>query len=50
MTETLTWEIEAQPIHIPGQIELAQKALVRSDNGKLLGIRSKHYYPVFNTV
>ena len=48
MTETLTWEIEAQPIHIPGQRELAQKALVRSDNGKLLGIRSKHYYPVFN--
>lgn len=48
MTDTLEWEIETKPIHIPGQTNVAQKALVRSDNGELLGIRSKHYYPVFN--
>ena len=48
MTDRLLWEVECKPIYVPGQENIASKALVRSDNGKLLGIRSKHYYPVFN--
>ena len=49
MTARLLWEVECKPIYVPGQENIASKALVRSDNEKLLGIRSNQYYPVFNS-
>lgn len=48
MKNRLNWEIIEAPISIGEKVEPSQKALVRSDNQKLLGIRSKHYFPIFN--
>lgn len=48
LTERLLWEVECKTIYIPGQEIISKKALVRSDNGKLIGIRSNNYHPVFN--
>ena len=48
LKKELRWEIEVLPVQIKGRTEVVNKALVRSDDHKLLGIRSKYYHPVFN--
>lgn len=48
MKQRLNWEIEEQQVLIGDYKETSQKALVRSDNKNLLGIRSKYYHPIFN--
>ena len=49
MAQTLNWEIELKPVIVPGVEQNTKQALVRSDNKKLLGIRSNNYHPVFNS-
>ena len=48
LKKELGWEIEVLPVQIKGRTEVVNKALVRSDDRKLIGIRSKYYHPVFN--
>ena len=48
LKKDLSWEIEVLPVQIKGQTTVLNKALVRSDDQKLIGIRSRHYKPVFN--
>ena len=48
LKKELGWEIEVLPIQIKGQTKVLNKALVRSDDHKLIGIRSRYYKPVFN--
>lgn len=48
MQQELTWELDIKPVFVPGIEENGKQALVRSDNGQLLSIRSNQYYPVFN--
>ena len=48
LKKDLSWEIEVLPVQIKGQTTVLNKALVRSDDQKLIGIRSRYYKPVFN--
>ena len=48
LKKDLSWEIEVLPVQIKGQTKVLNKALVRSDDQKLIGIRSRYYKPVFN--
>ena len=48
MQQQLDWELDIKPVFVPDIADNGRQALVRSDNGRLLGIRSKNYYPVFN--
>lgn len=48
MQQELSWELDIKPVFVPGIEENGKQALVRSDNGQLLSIRSNQYYPVFN--
>jgi hypothetical protein len=48
MQQQLNWELDIKPVFVPDIENNGSQALVRSDNGLLLGIRSKNYYPVFN--
>ena len=48
LKKDLSWEIEVLPVQIKGQTTILNKALVRSDDQKLIGIRSRYYKPVFN--
>ena len=48
MPKNLKWEVLTNPVSINGVNYNSKKALLRSDTGELIGIRSKHYHPVFN--
>ena len=48
MPNNLKWEVLTNPVSINGVNYNSKKALLRSDTGELIGIRSKHYHPVFN--
>ena len=49
LKKDLSWEIEVLPVQIKGQTTVLNKALVRSDDQKLIGIRSRYYKPVFQS-
>ena len=48
MKKVLGWEVKVLPVQIKGKSDVLNKALVRSDNESLIGIRGKYYHPVFN--
>ena len=48
LTHTLDWEVLVKPVKVQGKSLGTKKALIRSDDRTLMGIRSKDYYPFFN--
>ena len=48
MKKELGWEVKVLPVQIKGKSDVLNKALVRSDDESLIGIRGKYYHPVFN--
>ena len=46
--QTLNWDVEVHPLLLNNRKMSNRFALTRSDNGKILGIRSERYYPVYN--
>lgn len=48
LSSTLNWDIQAEPLLLSGKIIGDKKAILRNDNGSLLGIVGKDYFPVSN--
>lgn len=45
----LNWEIREEAVTINNSFDTGKKAIIRNDNGQLLGIVGKHYQPVTNS-
>ena len=49
LLKNLDWEIKTEPIQVNGGISIGKKAIIRSDNNKILGVVGENYKPVLNS-
>ena len=48
LSPNINWDIQTEPLLLSGKIIGDKKAILRNDNGSLLGIVGKDYFPVSN--
>ena len=48
LTQHLNWEVEQKQLLLPDSRLSTSYALTRSDNGRILSVRSERYHPVYN--
>jgi hypothetical protein len=48
LTHHLNWEVEQKQLLLPDSRLSTSYALTRSDNGRILSVRSERYHPVYN--